>query len=234
MLAVSLGLLLVGSGVSVHLEELGEMPLEEASSFADRLAEAIEARTARRAVLDDPLWPECKEANRCIDAIRARTKTDDVVLLRLYSGPTKIRLYAERLSLDGLRDARLEENVPKERAEWGPPIDKLASQLFPEPPRPEEEAADVVSTTTVQESTGFFDVAPWVVLGAGGATLIVSGVFGLSWRSARSDLMEPNPDPEAFDDAFNRMQSHGRIATGLLIGGLAGLAAGGVLLMFAD
>src|SRR5687768_6087322 len=135
MLAVSLGLLLVGSGVSIHLEELGEMPLEQASSFADGLAEAIEARTARRAVLDDPLWPECRDADRCVDAIRARTKTDDVVLLRLYSGPTKIRLYAERLSLDGLRDARIEENVPKEHAEWGPPIDKVAAQLFPEPPR---------------------------------------------------------------------------------------------------
>src|SRR5688572_8419299 len=112
MLATSLGLLLVGSGVGVHLEELGEMPLAEASSFADRLAEAIEARTGRRAVLDDPLWPACKESNRCVDAIRARTETEDVVLLRLYKGPTKIRLIAERLSLDGLRDARLEENVP--------------------------------------------------------------------------------------------------------------------------
>ena len=50
MLAVSLGLLLVGSGVSVHLEELGEMPLEQASTFADRLAQAIEADVAARIV----------------------------------------------------------------------------------------------------------------------------------------------------------------------------------------
>ena len=235
MLAVSLGLLLVGSGVSVHLEELGEMPLQEASTFGDRLAEAIESRTARRAVLDDPLWPECREANRCVDAIRARTTTDDVVLLRLYSGPTKLRLIAERLSVDGLRDARIEENVPRDASAWSEPIANLAERLFPEPPKPEEEVADrIVAPRPVEEEIGFFDVAPWAMFGASVATLAVSAGFGISSRSARKDLESAQPDDDTFGATFDRMQSHQRIANGCLAGGLAGIAVGGVLLMFAD
>jgi hypothetical protein len=234
MLAVSLGLLLVGSGTGVHLEEHGEMQLQEAASFAGRLTDAIEARTARRAVLDDPLWPECKDANRCVDAIRARTKTEDVVLLRLYAGPTKIRLIAERLSLDGLRDARIEENVPRDANGWNAPIEGLAERLFPEPPRPEETVAErVVTTPPPDEAPGFFDVAPWVVLGTGAAALIASGGFALSWKSARDEVTR-DPSQEEFDAAFDRIRTHGRLANGFLIGGLVGIATGGVLLMFAD
>jgi hypothetical protein len=234
MLAVRLGLLLVGSGVSVHLEELGETPLQEASTFAERLADAIESRTARRAVLDDPLWPECREASRCVDAIRARTKTDDVVMLRLYSGPTKLRLIAERLSLDGLRNARIEENFPREEKAWADPIANLTERLFPEPPKPEEEiteGAEVPSPT--EESVGFFDVAPWAVFGVSAAALAASAGFALSSRAARRDLAN-QPDEDLYNSTFDRMQSHQRIANGFLVGGLAGIAVGGVLLMFAE
>jgi hypothetical protein len=157
-----------------------------------------------------------------------------VVLLRIYSGPTKLRLIAERLSLDGLRDARIEDNVPRAAKEWDAPIAKLAEQLFPEPPRPEERVERIVTPEVPEEEVGFFDVAPWVVLGTSVVALGVGAGFAVSSQSARDELLDMPTSESRFAATFDRMQTHGRVANGMFIGGAIGVAAGGVLLMFAD
>lgn len=233
MLAACLGLLLVGSGVSLHLDEHAELPLEEATDLADGLARAIEARTNRRVILDDPLWPDCRQADRCLDAIRARTDTDDVVLLRLYSGPTKIRLIAERLSLDSLRDGRLEKNIPKEAGEArSDALVEVALSLFPESPAPTTSTQLIEGAPEEEQGTGVLAVLGWTSIGVAGASLAVATGFGISSRLIREDLLSDSPPvDDAYTSAFGRLRTHTRVANALFITGAATLVAGGVLLL---
>lgn len=229
--APSVGLLLLGSGVSVHLEEYGEIALEEATAFVERVQRAVEEKTARRVVVDDPLWPDCQERSRCIDAIRARTDTEDVVLLRLFSGPTKIRLIAERLSLDSARDSRIERNIPKEPEAWPTQAADISTALFPETGAARAER--IVDTSVADEGVTVMAVLPWVSIGISAAALGVGAGFGFSSRGARNALTGDAPlEDQEFRDTFDRMQTHGRVANGLFVTSAVALVVGGVLLMF--
>lgn len=232
MLAACLGLLLVGSGVSLHLEEHAELRLEEATALAHRLARAIEARTGRRTVLDDPLWPDCRDADRCLDAIRARTDTEDVVLLRFYSGPTKIRLIAERLAIDSLRDGRLETNVPKDPDQArDEALENVAFTLFPEAPM-SETSTQLIERAPTEEETGALEVLGWTSIAVAGASLAVAVGFGVSSRSVRNALLSDAPaDDEEFNSAFDQLQLHTRVANALFITSAASLVLGGVFLL---
>jgi hypothetical protein len=96
--------------IALHISELGDFALKDAVELATTLARAIETRTARATSTDDPAWT-CELAERCASEVRARTGARDIVLIRIFAGPTRIHVLAERDSApdrDTARDAALD------------------------------------------------------------------------------------------------------------------------------
>ncbi len=121
------------------------------------------------------------------------------------------------------RDYELE---PKHASEVEVPLDVAArtdsgaAKPMPPPPHP----------TPERRSAGFdFGPWPWVVLGAGGATLIGSGGMELARRGADNDAHRA-PTQIAYHEAYQREQGRQTAARVLLGVGGALAVAGGALL----
>jgi hypothetical protein len=232
-LAWALSLALLGSGVGVHLEEIGELPLEEGSELARELGRAVERRTGEHFVLDDPLWPPCQSADRCLAAIRDRTRANDLVLVKVYGAPTKIRLIAERLELGAISGQRVELNVPRAREQWTPTLDEAALALFPKAPiaKREDDAARAATAPPPQEEERWPLWVPYAVLGTGALALAAGAAFGLSSSSARDRAETVELSDEEYARTIDRMRAHGLAANILFGTAAAGLGAGLALLI---
>jgi len=174
-----LGLLIIGAGIALHLEDTRGLEQGESLALAAELGKAIKARTSTTPVLDDPVWSDCNEPDRCLSAIRQRTGASDVMLIRAFAAGARMRVTVERvgsgkepISLDLTRDAESWHDPMRVATEtlylegkavlevpWSPP---------PPPPSP--------------------SVGPYVVAGAGVAMLGAGIGFGLASASAIRDL----------------------------------------------
>lgn len=88
--------LVLGSTVAVHLEESEDLPLETQLGVARALVGAIEARSGRAAVLDDPSWPPCEPTPACASTVAARSGASEALFVRVITGPTLIRVVVQR------------------------------------------------------------------------------------------------------------------------------------------
>src|SRR4029077_1796837 len=112
------------------LEESEELSIETAMQIAEGLGRAIETRSGLSPVIDDPVWGVCRAAARCLPEVRARTGAGDIVLVKLFGAPKKVRLIAQRFPLGRAPDPRFEINVPIEREGWTEPLEAAARALF--------------------------------------------------------------------------------------------------------
>jgi hypothetical protein len=224
-----IGLLLTASGVGVHLEDVGELPLEDAARLAQSLAQAIEKRTGQRSVVDDPLWPACQTGDRCTAAIRDRTQTNDIVFVRLFAAPLKIRLIAERVAPKA-EPRRTEVDLPKSDRAWSSALEPAAAALFPEGAAALKAAIDTHTTTTpaVKPESG---PASWILLGAGGVALGTGVGLGIVSRRARTAIQSEDLDDAAYGSAVTRMQVTAIAADILFLAAAACIVASLVLTM---
>src|SRR5690349_15858559 len=102
-----------GAGIGVRLEEAGELPEEEATRLVAELGKALESSCARAVAIDDTMWSTCPPDQRCVDQVRARTRFDDVVLLRVFGSLTIARVIADRFLPGATEPARHELDVPR-------------------------------------------------------------------------------------------------------------------------
>src|SRR5437868_10662217 len=94
VLAPLLGLLVLGADVGVHVEELDQIDADTARALLDALGSAL-APLAPVVAIDAERGP-CGPDLRCLEPARARTDARELVLLKAYGGPTRIRVLAER------------------------------------------------------------------------------------------------------------------------------------------
>jgi hypothetical protein len=226
---LALGLALAAADVGIRVEEHEELSLETALHLSESLGRAIEARSGRTFVIDDFVWERCRAEDRCLNEARARTGAADIVLVKMFGAPKKIRLIAQRF---GKEATRAEINVPIESNAWGAPLEEVARLLFPndrrvEPKKPEEAAVVPLKPLPPPDEVSH---APWVLIGAGATALIVGSVFGVSSRMARHSAENEALSDLEFADSRDRIKAHGWTANILWPVGLLSAGAGAYLL----
>lgn len=231
-MGVGLTLLLLGAGVGLHLEQVAELSLEDATALAVELGQALEPRVGGAAVLDDPLWPDCGRRDRCAEEVRQRTSAEELVYLRVLGGPTKIRLIAERLQ-PGQAHPPLTRTLPRDRTGWASELAELATTLYPEvlPAPPQDPGLVAIPPAPAPQSNL---LVPLVPIGVGVVLASVGVGFGLSSRSTRETLETTSlPDAE-YQEGLSKMRTHGLAANLLLSTAVVAVAAGVVLWLTAE
>ncbi len=208
---------MLGASVGVAVTDARGLSDDDLEAVVTGVVASLDARTGR-AVRDK--GPACSGDRACIDAVRARTATRDVVTLRLIGVPTRVRVLASR-------NGEAPHTVDVDRAQegWGAAWSGLAEALFPAPPPvapppvasvpppsiPPPQVAPPVIVTPPPEGASP-SVAPWIIAGAGVAALAVGVGFGLSSRGARATAANEPASPRELDDLESRAQTHGVIA----------------------
>lgn len=221
------GLILISATVGLSVQQVDEVPLAEAMQLSSEIAAAIEARTGREVVIDDPTWASsCTDRDACAAEVRGRTGAQSVVLLRVFGALTLLRVAADRAEGNALD--RIEVDLPREGKDRSEPLKALAEKLFPNakppPPRAADLAADPAPPLADTEKKG--SILPWVIVGAGAAAGLGGIGFGLSSRAARNDSQSPTIDDPTFDTLADRAVSHGTAANILFGVGAAAIGVG--------
>lgn len=222
MSASALGLLLLGAGLGLHLQESGELPLNRSVALLEKIAEIIRGETGVRPIIDDPDWNECDlQESACQALVRSRTRTDELVLLRVFAGLTKLRVELRRLSQDGQGES-VSGDLPLEEEGWETPLLPLVRTLFPDPLDPvllrAREPNVVVGEATPSKAGTGAGPGPWIIIGA----RALAGGFGVGFyassRDAKSELASGRLfSSEEFDELNGRLETHS-ILSGVLLG----------------
>jgi hypothetical protein len=219
---LALAFLAIGS-IAVHVEEIEDLRQESARQLATAIEEAIRARTGLDVRLAEEGIPLCtsEDEPRCVEDVRKATGADAVVLLKLFGGPTTIRLVAERYDGSSRVAIRRAELSVRLSDPWSIGAEETAAGLYPEIDRRVPEAGGGASVRTI---------APWAVLGGGVACAIGGGlVYATSARY--DDHLDASRMPGSFDVGVTNTVH--RSTAGLVLAGLglAAIAAGFVWLV---
>ncbi len=221
MLAVAL--LAIGS-IAVHVEETEDLRRESARRLAAAVQDAIHARTGLEVRLAGEGTPLCtsEDEPRCVAGVRDATGAEAVVLLKLFGGPTKIRLVAERFDGSSPLPARRVELSLRLSDPWSVGAEEAAAALYPEvdPRRGPDHAAEASVRTIV----------PWSVVGAGALAAIAGGLV-YATSAHEDDRLDAARMPGMFDVGVTNTVD--RSSAGLVVAavGVAVVVAGVVWLL---
>lgn len=238
---VSLSLLAVTAGAGIHLEEVGELPLEDAVSVVSALARALEGHRGEPAVIDDPSWSQCEARDRCVQDLRGRTQAEELVFVRVFGGPSLIHVILERVSLEARENRTFELDLERvgtrEPGRWTGPLARAVGALFPEagPPKRSRELslAEPGPAPEPRERSLLRAALPWIALGAGAACGGAGVYFGTSSADAKEELESGIFLGGEYDALSSRLEGHG-LAANVLFGAAAGLVVTGVVLFLVD
>lgn len=227
MIAVlpALSLLVVGSVVALHLEESEGVTAAETELLIGTLAETWSA--SHQVVDSRKIQLTCPTVQRCGIEIVARTGATQVIYLRIFGIPSKIRLIAESA---GISRGSATVDLPRDQYPWKIALEKFAAELIPAPaPQPapiaKQPTPALVAPIEIQD-TRTYSIGPYIAIGAGAAFGIAAVVVGLENRSAvREGEMSSDP---ARVEALRGTVSDTGLAANLLIGAAITSAIGGV------
>lgn len=246
-----LALSVVGSGVAIHVDDARGLSNRDLEQLTGALKRAIEDRSGQNATVDAPNLPPCTAADRCVDRIRARTESGDVVFLTLIGVPTRIRVVAERIAeTKAAPTSRVEIDLLRGERTWTETLGAIAARLFPEgstivtpaedkpaidPPRAvDPEPPNLVPEERVEMTPAAksFNVLPWASIGAGAVALAVGVGFGFDSKAARDSAANMPHTPSEIDDLRGRAIGHAWVANILYAVALVGVGVGVGLLVF--
>lgn len=223
MLAALFATMLIGDGVAVRLAEVGELELRAAIEICGVFAGELRARTSSAVVFDDPTW-ECDANDRCEAELRARTGMSEIVFVRVFNGPTRIQVEAER---PGRRGSVL---LALDRSDWKARLADLAASLF-DPQRSSRTAKTVIDAPPpVPVEAPRSILVPSILLGAGGVAALIGGALGSSSKSAGSQLDSMLFFADRHRELSDRQRAHGLGAD--VAFGIAGAAVAAAVVMF--
>ncbi len=218
-----LGLLLIGATVGVSVDEVRDVEPAVTDRIVETLAQHITAHSGRSVVRDTMLWSACTRDDRCITAVRSRTKTDDIAFVQIFGGVRRVRVRVDHIEGNGrLRSARATLPLGED---FGPPLLEVVRRTFdagvaPPPPPP---PPPVVTAPPPERTT-------WPIWLAAGVTVAATGTaigFGVSANSASSELNGRITRPAEYDALRDRADTHGAISNVAWIS--AAVAAGATL-----
>ena len=227
------GLLLVlvaSTGVGLHIGETEHVSYQEVLGLVEMMSSEVKQRTQRPVVIDSADWEQCRGRGPCLDAVRARTQTTDVVVVRVFAGPLTLHVAAERFYPDVEATRTSSASLPKANQQtWRRELGSMVVRLFPDIREPRVEPPPLAQAIAppLEEPS----IAPWIVLGASGAAAAVGIGFGVSGRVAKSRLEGQVTTFEERAELETRVRSHGITATVLF--GAAAAGAITALLLYA-
>lgn len=184
---------LVVSVTAVHVDDAEDLPRDTARALAESVVASLRASTGAAHVLDDDaVWEGCAPGVTCLDEIRARTRADDLVLLRFFAGPTTIRvvlLFVPDGASAPTHTAR--GDVPRSPDAWPEALAKIAGELSAQAPRARAETSDDLTATApprVEARSTLRQLAPWLGFAAGAAATAAGLGFGVSSDRAKEEL----------------------------------------------
>jgi hypothetical protein len=193
--------LLIGV-VGVHVGAARGVPLSESEEVARAVGAAIEQHSGRRVEVDRPDWEQCAKAGPCVEAVRARLRANEVLLLSVVGGPLQMFVRAQ-LVVDGapkevtLKVPRADAKKP---AAWMP----LASQLF----APKAVTVPQAVTSTPTASSPY----PWIAGSVGVAALAGGIAFGALSRGTVGEIESMAHTPERRDALDSRASTQATVA----------------------
>lgn len=224
---ISIGLLLVGAAIGLHADIVGELPKAQ----AQELIGAVERAAAKRAqvpVVLDEQEGGCDEIERCITAVRSRTSSFELLLLRLVAGPTKTRVIAEHYTAEAtsVPDARSEVDLSRDPQSWGEAVERLVAAIVPI--RSAKDPASLLSVAPVRARA--FPWAGTLTTGAGAALLAVGAGLAVGSAGSRSSASGSARMPEDTRALLSSAGTQAILADVALIVGASVIAFGGALL----
>ena len=158
--------------IGIGVEEASHVDSPTLADIAHAFADAVEQSARAGTKVDDALWSSCasEEGERpCVEELRSKFGTSEVVLLRLYGGVTSVRVVADRFSVGSLPYRSGEVNLPREREKWTLHMFQLALAVFPDP-------LTVEAKSAMLETEHVSSTAIPVALLMSGLTLLAGGV----------------------------------------------------------
>lgn len=226
-----LGLLTLGAGLGLHLQESGELPLHRSVSLLEQLAEVVRQETGVRPVIDDPDWSDCDlQEAPCQALVRSRTRTEELVLLRAFAGMTKIRVELRRVG-EGGEVGVVKGDLTLEEESWPASLRPMVRELFPDPLDPvlmrAREPNVVVGEGSAVRTRSGPGPGPWILLGASAVAAGFGTGFFVSSQDAKSELASGRLFSSAEFEALNgRLETHSVLAGVLLGTAVTGLVVG--------
>lgn len=132
MIPNALALLAVAAHLTLVIEDARDVSAREVNSILAHLSVAVERRIGD-APAAQPYLPgeECLQKDRCAATIREITGAPDILFLRIFAVPSKLRVYAELVDLTSQERKRALLDLSRDPRNWSFSMDALATALFP-------------------------------------------------------------------------------------------------------
>jgi hypothetical protein len=164
----------------------------------------------------------CESGDRCIEEIRTRARAEEVVMLKMFAGPTRIRILAERVGAGTRTSISSEAELKQDQEAWSAALEGVAKKLFPEGAG----TMSAVAITPQDNGSTRRDLKPLISAATSAVLLGVGGVF-IARRSSDQNELSPGVVPPAtFWSNHSRWDQDTALAVGFLSAGVVGLALG--------
>lgn len=167
---------LAATTVVLFAIDVGELPMSDAVSISSEMADAMRA-AGHPTVVEDPTW-DCPAD--CVGSLLVRHRAAAVVLLRIYGGPTRIQIDAERGAVTKTATIAYEPS-----AERSATLERLAIAVVEGVARPPPPAV-VTQVDAVAPAESPDRTLAWVAVGAS-AVLLATGAATAFAAANRSD-----------------------------------------------
>lgn len=225
----ALGLLIAGSVVALHLEEAEGVTAVETDLLVSTLADTL---SAGHQVIDSrKIALTCPTVQRCGIEIAARTGATQVIYLRIFGIPAKIRVIAESA---GSSRGSVTIDLQRDQRSWRTALQKIAGELAPAPAPAivAKKSPPALVTPVAPEELRERSVGPYVTIGASAALGIAAMFVGLENRAA---VREGEMSSDSMRVAeLREVVSDTGLAANLLIGAAITSAVGGISWLVLD
>ena len=235
MAPLVLGAFLVTS-VGIHLQQVEAVEPANVTAILDGIARALESRVGARPRIDG-LAPggaqsvgglgasTCVPSDKaCVEQMRARLGADEIIVVRVFGGLTKVLIVLQRIFADGgTFETRVSANLGKD---WSPVWHTAVAELYPIQVRPQAQSAFDPSAAVEPAATTW---PGWAFLGLATATLAGGVGLGLSSRSASDRLTSERLFDPLRADLDERASVHGIAATTLFVTSVVSAVVGTIV-----
>ena len=128
MVSASIGMLVLGATMGIHIEGVKDVPKKELGAILKRLKTGFEAK-GDKVKLDRKVGP-CVESPECVAEVRTRTKAQKILFLQLNKGDAKANKLITTIMFEDNQRRKIGVKIPVKRSIWDKLFPKLVSKLL--------------------------------------------------------------------------------------------------------